>query len=557
MDDSPPSGCDYAERVAAQNNMDIVTDNAPLSAGPQKYDFAMPPSQTPRAPHEDAPNKPSPADNFNTSPEPSPPTVIPYSANVLADPNLWDGNFTATSLFGTNEFLQSDVRNMACSLQRMACFLKQRSLEGRDGNNIPQLALFGESAWEFISTIFESGWDQLHSSKNTTIRDNISTHVGNMQNRNRTVENNAHPKTAMVRKTPPPIPPRPSKEQIENSKKHQEACSTKGKSSTHPLMSYAQATNAAASILKIKEAFPALPNKKILEIHNAAFPKSDNKGRRIQRTMKGPSRKQAIVPTSDNIKDTIMGEANAHIFQINMLLKSIKSSTGAEFIRPCPGGVSINTNSVPNTSDLNTIERYLKSINGAGNDEVLAPRLPQSKSYLKITGIPYIQPNGNKLTSDDIMTTMKQLELFEPVNLAAKPRIIKASPKSDMAIIWFDIWDSQNSSKAKLLINHSFNFSRYIATIRATNMNPGVPQCHNCWKWGHSTLSCRAHSSKYQKCNGPHKLEHHRDLAWCCKANFKLNPPRLETAKGEPCPHSFKCVNCKGEHMADDNKCPF
>jgi len=208
-----------------------------------------------------------------------------------------------------------------------------------------------------------------------------------------------------------------------------------------------------------------------------------------------------------------MGKANAHIFQINMLLKSIKSTMRAEFIHPCPGGVSINTNSVLNTSNLNTIEKYLKSINGTGNNKVLAPRLPQSKSYLKITGIPYIQPNSNKLTSDNITTTIKHLELFEPVNLTAKPRVIKASPKSDMAIIWFDIWDSQNSSKAKLLINHSFNFGRYITTIKATNMNPGVPQCYNCWKWGHSTFSCCAHGSRCQKCNGPHKLEHHRDLA--------------------------------------------
>jgi len=318
-----------------------------------------------------------------------------------------------------------------------------------------------------------------------------------MQTHDRTAENNAHPKMTMIKKTPPPIPPHPSKEQMETSKKCQEACSTKGKSSSYPPMSYAQATNAAASILKIKEAFPALLNKKILKIHDAAFPKPNNKGRRIQHTTKGPSRKQAIVPTSNNIKDTIMGEANAHIFQINMLLKSIKLTTQAEFICPCPGGVSININNVPNTSDLNTIERYLKSINGTGNDEVLASRLPQSKSYLKIMSIPYIQPNGNKLTSDDIMTTMKQLELFEPINLAAKPRVIKASPKSDMAIIWFDIWDSQNGSKAKLLINHSFNFDRYITTIRATNMNPGVPQCHNCWKWGHSTFSCHAHDSRY------------------------------------------------------------
>jgi len=361
----------------------------------------------------------------------------------------------------------------------------------------------------------------------------------------------------MIRKTLPPIPPHPSKEQMENSKKRQEACLTKGKSSTNSPMSYAQATNAAASILKIKEAFPALPNKKILEIHDVVFPKPGNKGRRIQHTTRGPFRKQAIIPTSDNIKDIIMGEANAYIFQINMLLKSIKSMTRAEFIHPCSGSVSINMNSVPNTSNLNTIERYLKSINSAGNDEVLAPWLPQSKSYLKITSIPYIQPNGKKLTGDDITTTMKNLELFEPVNLTAKPRVIKASPKSDMAIIWFDIWDSQNDSKAKLLINHSFNFGKYIATIRATNMNPRVPQYHNCWKWGYSTFSYHAHGSRCQKCNDPHKLEHHRDLAWCCKVNFKLNPPRLETAKGEPCPHNFKCINCKGEHMADNNKCPF
>jgi len=74
---------------------------------------------------------------------------------------------------------------------------------------------------------------------------------------------------------------------------------------------------------------------------------------------------------------------------------------------------------------------------------------------------------------------MSYTEIFENISLAAKPRIIEASSKSDIAIIWFDIWDSQSSSSAKLLINHSFNFSRYIATIRATNMNLGVPQYHN------------------------------------------------------------------------------
>ena len=75
---------------------------------------------------------------------------------------------------------------------------------------------------------------------------------------------------------------------------------------------------------------------------------------------------------------------------------------------------------------------------------------------------------------------MKHIDLFKNFSLATKPRIIKASPKSDIAIIWFDIWDTQNGSKAKLLINYSFNLDYHITTVRATNINPSVPQYHNC-----------------------------------------------------------------------------
>jgi len=66
-----------------------------------------------------------------------------------------------------------------------------------------------------------------------------------------------------------------------------------------------------------------------------------------------------------------------------------------------------------------------------------------------------------------------------------------------------------------------------------------------------------SHGSRCQKCSGPHKLEHHRNMAWCCKANPKINPSRLETKPDEPHPHTFKCINCKGEHMANNTKWPF
>ena len=151
-------------------------------------------------------------------------------------------------------------------------------------------------------------------------------------------------------------------------------------------LSYVQATSSTSNILKIKEAFPALPNKRILEIHNATFPTLNNKGKKIQPTTKGLSRKQAIVPIFSNLTNSIMKDANNHIFQINSYLKNIKSTLCAEFICPCPGDISIITN------------------------EVLALCLPQSKLYLKITSIPYLHSDGNKISSDNVTDFMKHIE---------------------------------------------------------------------------------------------------------------------------------------------------
>jgi len=220
------------------------------------------------------------------------------------------------------------------------------------------------------------------------------------------------------------------KKQMEKSKIH-------GKMA--PIPSYAQAANSSVNILKIKEAFPAFPNKKIIEIHNATFSKPGHKDKKIQSTTKGPSQKQTIVPAFTNLTNTIIKKANNYVFQINNLLKNIKLTLRAEFICPCSGSISIITNNIPNPSDLIVMECYLKSIERANNDKILAPCLSQSKLYLKITGILHVQPNREKLTSKDIINFIGHLELFELISFAAKPRIIKASSKSDIAIIWFDI----------------------------------------------------------------------------------------------------------------------
>ena len=61
------------------------------------------------------------------------------------------------------------------------------------------------------------------------------------------------------------------------------------------------------------------------------------------------------------------------------------------------------------------------------------------------------------------------------------------------------------------------------------------------------TFAYYMYESKYIKYNSLYKIENYRDLAWCCKANFKTNLPRLETKQEKPCLYNFKYINCKGE----------
>ena len=89
------------------------------------------------------------------------------------------------------------------------------------------------------------------------------------------------------------------------------------------------------------------------------------------------------------------------------------------------------------------------------------------------------------------------------------------------------------------------------------NMNSGVSQYKKYWKWSHITFVYYVHEAKCIKYNGPYKIEYHRDIIWCCKANFKINPLRLETKKEEPYPHSFKYINYKKYHQTNSNACLF
>jgi len=495
---------------------------------------------------------------------------LPYDPQAPTEPDLWSGSFHPISLHGSIEHFASDSKSIKVSLDFLAKYIRNKQVNGNMINDLADFDGMGDAIWNFISSVYDAKWDALYTdNKANTLRAKVSSkftprtipqHNGNKKDIAKSVP-------VTINKVPPP-PPLPAKTRKEiniiskyfHPKKSSVENTAKGNNAS-PGKSYAQVSKPPVStsdVLKIKETFPSLNAQKIDQVNSIV--NGQNKPRpRIRMTTKGPSRKQVIIPMSRENVSSFMKNSSLHVANINRNLRNAKSDVLVDYLRSENSSITVITNKVAQQSDMSIIDNYVKNSNDINSLQVDEPRLPKSKSYLKITGIPFF-PHSNsleRLTSDDIEAILKQNHIFDNISLTSKPRVIKVSPKSDMSIVWIDIWDVQSGKNAKMLINRCFNVGNFIATIREANMNPGVPQCKNCWKWGHATFSCKIQGAKCVKCNGPHKSEHHREFGWCCKANPKINPPRLETKKGELCPHSFKCLNCRGDHQADSNLCPF
>ena len=490
---------------------------------------------------------------------------LPYDPQAPTEPELWSGSFHPISLHGSIEHFASDSKNIKVTLNFLAKYI-----QGKQVNDLSDFDGMGDAIWNFISLVYAAKWDALHTDQKTnTLRSKISEKFTP-----RTPPSNGNTKKDIPKSTPvtinkaPPLSPLPAKtkKEINVISKYFHPKKPSVENNRQPSKdqigkSYVQASKSSAStsdVLKIKEAFPALNAQKIDQVNNIVNGQNKQKPR-INMTTKGPFRKHIIIPMSGDNVSSFLKNSSLNVANINRQLYNAKSDVLVDYIRSDNTGIIVITNKVAQQSDLSIIDQYVKNASDINVLQVKDSRLPKSKSYLKIISIPYYpQINSQeKLTSSDVETILKQNHIFDNISLTSRPRVIKVSPKSDMAIVWIDIWDVQSGQNAKMLINRCFNIGNYIATIRGVNINPGVPQCKNCWKWGHSTFSCRIQGAKCVKCNGPHKSEHYREFSWCCKANSKTNPPRLETKKGEPCPHEFKCSNCKGDHQADSNHCPF
>ena len=168
-------------------------------------------------------------------------------------------------------------------------------------------------------------------------------------------------------------------------------------------------------------------------------------------TTKGPSQKQIIVSMNNSNANKFMISSSEHIANFNWTLRSIKSDLTIDFIHVDHRNLIVTSNKVMSQLDINIISKYVKNCNNVNSSNIQEVRLPQSKLYLKILGIPYTREDTNISINSEVMESIiKSTHIFDNINVASKPHVIKVFPKSNIAIIWIDIWDSQSGSTAKI-----------------------------------------------------------------------------------------------------------
>ena len=286
---------------------------------------------------------------------------LPYDPQAPTEPDLWNSSFHPISLHGSIEYFASDSKNIKDSLNFIVKYISNKQVNSSKTNELIDFDGMGNAIWNFISSVYEAKWDSLITdNKSTTLRTKISSKFTPRVASNTNKNNKEITKLVPISIKKAPLTPlllAKSKNEVNSILKYFQG----SKSITEPkkpTKSYAQASKQSAStseVLKIKESFPALNTKQIDQVNNIV--KGNQKPKpHIQITTKRPSRKQIIVPISNDNNNTFMKNSVAHIASINRLLRNAKLEVVVDYIRSDPIGLLIVTNKVAFQLDLQIID---------------------------------------------------------------------------------------------------------------------------------------------------------------------------------------------------------
>ena len=279
------------------------------------------------------------------------------------------------------EHFALDTKNIKVTLNFIAKYITNKQVSSSKVNDHNDFNSMGDAIWNFISSVYKAKWDSLHTDKKTnTLRAKISSKLTlrAVPNKNNNKKEIAKQVPISIEKTPlSPLLPAKSKSEVNIISKYFKRINTM----MNPVKlskSYAQASKQLTSIsdmLKIKESFPVLSANQIDQVNNIV--KGNPKLKPcIQMTTKGPSRKQIIVPISNNNISPFMKNSSAHVTNLNRLLRNAKTEVTVDFIRSDPIGLVIVTNKVAVQSDLQIINQYVKKSDNINELQVEELRLP-------------------------------------------------------------------------------------------------------------------------------------------------------------------------------------
>ena len=285
---------------------------------------------------------------------------LPCNLHAFMEPDLWSGSFHPISLHSSIEHFALDSKSIKDSLNFMSKYIANKQVDGKEVNDLKDFDGIGDAIWNFISLVYEAKWDTLHTdNKANTLRAKISSKFTPRVTPNSNRKEIAKLVSVSIEKAPlapPPLLPVKSKSKVNTISKYFKGNKTM---TNHMKLtkSYAQASKQIASILdvlKIKESFLALNTKQIDRVNNI-IKGNPNPKPHIQMTIKGPSRKQVIIPMSNDNTISFTKNSVLHVAYINRLLRNTKSDIAVDFIRSDPIGPVIVTNKVANQSNLQII----------------------------------------------------------------------------------------------------------------------------------------------------------------------------------------------------------
>ena len=310
-----------------------------------------------------------------------------------------------------------------------------------------------KSFWELFDIIFVLKWDVLlfDREKVLTIIKYVGTNFAPLFRENATLDSlkptieNPKEKSSSLASTPTtssaPLPS-PSVD-VPPINKNNKSINKKESKPSNIRKSYAQVSKLNVlsnieNILQIKDAFLSLSAGEVDKMMKAINGSKGKKKPSINMTTRRSSRKQVIVPIVKSNAKLIVQLAYQYIANINNCLRNIKSDIIVDFLQVLNDEINITMSKPASPSDLTTIEKYIKNINNIALYLIESSRFPKSKSYLKIIGLLHLMGNSI-ITPDFIKGVLKETHLFKDVLLASKLWIIKAFPKSNIAVVCVNI----------------------------------------------------------------------------------------------------------------------